>query len=277
MSILIVCVTNCTNAVQHKIQIEPMEAIKSRNYPISPKVQEYIDTELDKMLHLGVIEPSDSPWSFPVVMIRKRDNSYRFCVDYRRLNKITKRDACPLPLISSILDKLRSAKYLSALDVKSAYWPVPVEESSRPHRAFSVPGRGFFHFCRMPLGLTNAPAILQRLMDRVIGHDLEPFVFQYLSDLIVATPTLQQHMEILLSREKCKLCLPSLKCLGFVIYNNGLHVDPDKVSAILNIPTPKTVSEIRRFLGMASWYRRFVPHFSTLTAPLTKLLNRNKN
>lgn len=279
----------CTNIVSHKIEIEPSDTLKLQSYPVSPKIQECIDAELDKMLKQGVVEFSNSPWSFPVVMIRKKDNSYRFCVDYRGLNKITKRDAYPLPLISSVLDKLRSAKYLSALDVRSVYWQVPVEPNSRQYTAFSVPRRGLFQFSRMPFGLTNAPATFQRLMDRTIGHDLEPYVFQYLDDLIVVIPTFEQHLEILsmifdrlkrcnlvLSKEKCQFCLPRLKYLGFVIDASGLHVDPDKVSAIFNIPTPKNVSDVRKFLGMASWYRRFVPHFSTLTTPLTRMLSRSR-
>lgn len=279
----------CTDAVEHKIKVEGSEPIKLRSYPVSPKIQSYIDEELDKMLKEGVIEPSSSPWSFPVVMVRKKDNSYRFCVDYRKLNKITKKDAYPLPVISSILDKLRMTKYLSALDIKSAYWQVGVANESRELTAFSVPGRGHYQFCRMPFGLTNAPATFQRLIDNTIGHDLEPFVFQYLDDLIIVTPTFEKHLEILqkvfnrlrsaklvLSKEKCKFCLPRLRYLGFMIDNTGLHVDPEKVAAILNIPSPTSVTEVRRFLGMASWYRRFIPQFATLTAPLSALVGKKR-
>lgn len=147
--------------------------------------------------------------------------------------------------------------------MKSAYWQVPVHEKSRPLTAFSIPGRGLFQFKRMPFGLSNSPATWQRLIDRVLGPELEPHVFVYLDDIILVTEDFETHMTILeeilqrlvragstLSREKCHLCRPELKYLGFVVDSFGLHVDPEKVKAI---PSPRNVSEVRRLLGTASW------------------------
>lgn len=275
----------CTTLVEHKIRTSA-EPIKQRFYPISPALQKQVFKELDDMLAQGVVEPSNSPWASPIVMVKKSDGSYRFCVDYRKLNKVTERDAYPLPLVTNTLDKLRDAKYLTSLDIKSAYWQVPVSKESIPLTAFTVPGRGLFQFRRMPFGLHNAPATWQRLIDRVLSP-LEQYVFVYLDDIVIVTQTFEQHLDILrkvfdrltsagltLRRDKCHFCRTELKFLGYVVDGKGLRCDPDKVSAILNIPPPSNVTEVRRFLGIASWYRRFVPNFASLMAPITNLLKK---
>lgn len=256
----------CTSLVQHTIRTKA-EPIKQRFYPISPALQKIVNAELDDMLAKGVVRPSNSPWSSPIVLVKKKDGSYRFCVDYRKVNKVTERDAFPLPFVSHTLDKLRDAKYLTSLDIKSAYWQVPVEESSRPITAFTVPGRGLFEFCRMPFGLHNSCATWQRLIDGVLGMDLEPFVFVYLDDVVIITQTFEKHLEVVqevfnrlkragltVRREKCQFCVHEMKYLGYVVDKDGLHVDPDKVSAILQIPTPD---------------------FSTLVAPISRLMQKN--
>lgn len=282
-------VKNGTDLVQHSIDTGNSKPIKQRYYPVSPAVQTIINQELDKMLKEGVVERSSSPWSSPVVLVRKSDGSHRFCVDFRKLNAVTKRDAYPLPYVRHILDKLRDARYLSSLDLKSAYWQVKVAAEDREKTAFTVPGRGLFHFVRMPFGLHNAPATWQRLIDSVLGPELEPKVFVYLDDIVVVTQEFQDHMETLnlvmkrlcdagltLNWDKAQICRPELRYLGYVIDRDGLHVDPDKVKAILDFPQPRTVRQVRRFLGLASWYRRFVPHFASASAPLSDLLKKNK-
>ena len=272
--------------VAHEI-ITDSPPIKLRYYPVSPAKQVLIDRELQDLLAQGVVEPSKSAWSAPILMVPKKDGSYRFCVDYRRLNKVTKKDAYPLPYISAILDRLRDAKYLSSLDIKSAYWQVPMAPESREFTAFTIPGRGLFHFRRMPMGLTNAPATWQRLIDQVLGADLEPHVLVYLDDIIVISADFETHLRVLdqvmtrlrtagltVSREKCEFCRPQLKYLGYVVDGGGLRVDPDKVAAILGIPAPRNSKEVRRFVGMASWYRRFIPDFATILAPLHHLTKK---
>lgn len=276
-----------THLVKHRI-VTKAEPIKQRYYPVSPVVQKSINEELDNLLKNGIVEPSNSPWASPIILVRKKDNSYRFCVDYRRLNKVTEKDAYPLPRITSTLDKLRDARYLSTLDIKSAFHQIPLEENSKKYTAFTVPNRGLYQFKRLPFGLSNSPATWQRFIDGVLSNDLEPYVFVYLDDIVIVTQDFDQHIAILrevfsrlrsagltVSRDKCVFCKPELKFLGYVIDRNGLHVDNDKVSAILNIPTPSNVSEVRRIIGMMSWYRRFIPNFSTITAPLTHLVKKN--
>lgn len=275
-----------TTATEHEI-ITDSRPIKQRYYPVSPAKQRIIDEEIKNMLAQGIIEPSKSAWSSPILLVPKKDGSYRFCVDYRRLNAVTKKDAYPLPYISAILDQLRNAHFLSSIDIKSAYWQVPVAESSREYTAFTIPG-GLYQFKKMPFGLSNSPATFQRLIDNVLGADMQPFVFVYLDDIIIISPDFESHLESLtkvfdrlisagltVNREKCQFCLPQLKYLGYVVDRLGLRVDPEKVEAILNIPSPSNVSEVRRFIGMTSWYRRFVKDFSTLVSPLTQLTKKN--
>lgn len=277
----------CTTLVAHRI-ITDVEPIKQRYYPVSPAMMKHIDAELRDMLEKGIVEPSTSPWSSPIVMVPKKDGSWRFCVDYRKLNSVTTRDAYPLPYVSNILDKLRDARYLSSLDIKSAYFQVPLEESSKEKTAFTVPSRGLYQFKRLPFGLHNAPATWQRLIDRVLGMDLEPYLFVYLDDVIIVTQNFEKHIEVLtevfsrlssagltLNREKCQFCRTELRYLGYVVDQNGLHVDPEKINAILRIPTPGKVTEVRSIVGTASWYRRFIPNFSSIVAPLTELTKKN--
>lgn len=165
-----------TNLVEHFIDTGDNRPIKQRYYPVSPAMQTIIDEELERMIQEGVIERSSSPWSSPVVMVKKPEGKYRFCVDYRKLNAVTKRDAYPLPYVTQILDRLRDAKYLTSLDLKSAYWQIKVAEKDREKTAFTVPGRGLYQFARMPFGLHNAPATWQRFIDTILGPELEPKV-----------------------------------------------------------------------------------------------------
>lgn len=277
----------CTDLVELTIRTNS-PPIKQRYYPISPALQKDVNAELEKMLADDIVEPSNSPWASPIVMIKKPDGRWRFCVDYRALNKVSLPDAYPLPFVSRTLDKLRDARFLTTLDIRSAYWQIKVAEESRPLTAFTVPTRGLFQFKRMPFGIHSAPAVWQRLIDRVIGVDLEQYVFVYLDDVIVCTPTFERHVEILkevlsritkagltLNRGKCDFCKSELKYLGYIVNSSGLLVDPEKVDAILRIPTPRNVREVRRIIGLASWYRRFVPNFSTITSPITALTKKN--
>jgi hypothetical protein len=220
-------------------------------------------------------------------MVPKKDGTYRFVIDFRGVNARSKRVCYPLPNISHILDSLGNATYLSSLDIKSAYCEVLLEKASRPLTAFSVAGRGQFQFRRMPFSLHSAAGTFQALVDRFFTPDLEPYVFAYLDDIIVSTPDFETHLNILgvifdklkkagltLKESKCEFCKPELRYLGYVVNSQGLNVDPAKISAVVDMPQPKGIRDVRRLIGMMSWYRRFVPNFSTMVAPLTNLTRK---
>lgn len=279
----------CAKGVKHIINTGDATPIKQRYYNVSPYIRKIINDEIDNMLKLGIIEPSNSAWSSPVVMVKKSSGEYRFCVDFRKVNSVTQRDAYPLPYVNSILDRLRDAKFLSSIDIKSAYWQIELDEDSKQKTAFTVAGRGLYQFRRMPFGLHNAAATWQRFVDNVLGAELEPSVFVYLDDIIIATPDFDSHLLVLekvfekllsagltVNREKCSFVRSELKYLGFVVDKNGLHTDPDKVACMLNYPIPKNVKGVRRFVGMVSWYRRFIPNFATRIAPIVKLTRKSQ-
>lgn len=280
-------VIGCTDWVVHEISTDA-PPIKQKYYRVSPYVQKQIDEELTDMLKNDIIEKSVSPWSSPILLIKKKDGKHRFVVDFRKLNKVTRACAYPLPHMNAILDKLKDAKYLSAIDVKSAYWQIPLSETSKEYTAFTVPGRGLYQFKRMPFGLHSGGATWQRLIDLIIGPELEPYAFAYLDDIIIVTETFEEHLRILnlifdrlqqagiiISREKSRFCAPELKYLGYIVTPNGLAVDPDKISAVLNISQPKNIKETRSLLGMISWYRRFVKNYSSVISPLNDLTKKN--
>jgi len=276
-----------TTLTEHQIRLKTAVPIKQRYRPRNPVMQAIIDKEVEEMERAGVIEPSTSPWSSPVVIAKKKDGRPRFCVDFRKVNEVTEKDAYPLPQIEATLDKLRGAKYLSTIDLKNGYWQVPLAPGSRPITAFTVPGRGLMQFRVMPFGLHSAPATFQRLLDTVLGPELEPHVFVYLDDIIVASQTLDDHLchlkevftrlrraRLKINPEKCRFGAKQLRYLGHLITQDGISTDPEKTEAIARIPPPRGVREVRQFLGMLSWYRRFIENFSKRAQPLTRLTSK---
>lgn len=279
-----------THLISHRIDTGDSPPIRQRYYRLSPEKQRIACEELDEMLKLGVVEPCESPWSSPVLLTPKKDGKLRFCLDSRKLNSVTKKDAYKLPYVSEILDSLKNARYLSSIDLSKAFWQIPIEPNDRDKTSFYVPTRGSFRFVTTPFGLTNAPATQQRLVDILFyGPEFENCVFVFVDDIIIASPSFEHHMAMLLrvheklqkanltiNYEKSKFFRNELKYLGYVVNSKGLHVDPSKVEAILNIPTPTNKKEVKRFLGTASWYRRFVPNFSSIAGPLNKLTSSGK-
>lgn len=278
-----------TNLMKFNIETGNSNPFRERQYSFSPYVMKIINQELDKMLEWGVVEPSHSAWNSPVLLVKKGSGEYRFCFDGRALNKITKHDAYPLPRVDRILSMLRDAKYISSIDLRKAFWQIPLDKNSREKTAFSIPGRGLFHFNVVPFGLKNSAQCQQRLMDLVLSPKLEPKVFCYLDDIIITSSTFEEHISILyevlarlksanltINLEKCQFFKNSLKYLGYVVDSLGLRTDSEKVSAMINFPRPTNTTEVKRFIGTASWYRRFINHFSTLVAPLNDLLKGRK-
>lgn len=277
-----------TPLVKHEIRLEDPTPLKQRYRPRNPATQEIIDEEVSKMMKEGIIQPSKSPWSSPVVIARKKDGKPRFCVDFRRVNKVTKKDAYPLPQVNATLDKLRGAKYLSTIDLKNGYWQVPLTEESKPITAFTVPGKGLFEFTVMPFGLHSAPSTFQRLLDKVITPDMAPHAFAYLDDIVICTGTFEGHVRVLHkvfkrlydaklrpNPDKCQFFRSNLKYLGHIVDERGLRPDSNRVAALTSLTPPRNMKEARRFLGLISWYRRFIKDVSQVAAPLHQLLKKN--
>ena len=252
---------------------------------MSPKMLAIAQDEVTRMYGEGIIERSASDFSSAPVILRKSDETHRPCIDYRALNKVTKKDPYPLPNMDSILDKLRGAKYLSKIDLKAAYHQIPMAAGSKKYTALSVPGSGLWQFTRMPFGLTNAPMTFQRLIDALLGPELERYVFGYLDDIIVATETFDEHLKwlevvleklvdarLMINEKKCEFCCSSVTYLGFILDQDGLRPDPAKIAPILEYPVPKDVSAVRGFLGIVGWYERFIPNCAERKIPLLKLL-----
>lgn len=278
-----------TNLVTHKIETGDHPPIKQRYYLMSPERLAEVNRQVDQMLRDGVIEPSNSAWNNPVTLAPKSDGTFRFCLDSRKLNEVTKHDAYPLPYISHILDQLRDAKYLSSLDLKAAYHQILLDPESREKTAFTVMNRGLFHFRRLCFGLTSAGSTQQRLMDKLFGPEFSNKVFIYLDDIIVISPTFEEHVVLLervkdrlrdagltINMGKCQFFRKQLKYLGHVVDEYGLRTDPDKVKSIVDFPTPVCRKDVKRFLGTASYYRRFIKNFSHRAGPLNALTSTRK-
>lgn len=277
-----------THLITHSIDTGNATPVKQRHYIVSPYVQKDINIEIDRLLALDVIEACEpGAWSSPVVVVKKASGKIRLCLDARRLNEVTIKDAYPQPQINRILGRLSGTKVLSSIDFSDAFLQVPLDAISQPKTAFAISGRGFFKYKRMAFGLCNSGATLCRLVDQVIGCDLEPFVFVYLDDIIIATDDFDKHFEILeklaqrisaagltISVSKSRFCMQSLKYLGYIVSQEGIKPDPEKVAAIENYPAPKTVKDVRRLIGLTGWYRRFIPNFATITAPITNLVKK---
>ena len=276
-----------TNLVQHSIDVGDATPIKKRWYRTSRLERAFIEEEIQRMLKQGLIEKSRGPWASPVVLARKKNGKLRFCVDYRALNKVTKKDEYPLPRIEDMLDALGGAAYFTSLDLASGYWQVEMKPEDREKTAFITQFRTF-QFKVMPFGLCNAPATFQRLMDEVLQGILWDFVVVYLDDLNIYSRDFNGHLMHLrdvfdrlrqaglrLNPEKCKFISSELIFLGHVIDQQGIRTDPEKVEKVKNFPIPKTLTQLRSFLGLASYYRKFIKGFSGIAGPLNKLLKKN--
>ena len=271
-------------SVKHRIDTAGAEPVFARPHRMPLLKHEIVEKHIKEMLDAGVIQPSSSPYSSPVVLVRKKDNTDRFCVDYSNLNSVTKKDKFPIPRIDYLLDKVKGAKFFTSLDVKSGYWHVPMAEEDMEKTAFSTMD-GHFEFRVMPFGLTNAPATFQRFMTTVINGI--KFTIVYIDDILVYSELWEDHLKslrevlqrcrdynITLKLSKCHFLRPEVRFLGHVINRDGQNVDPEKSRVIEQYPIPKSICELRRYLGMANHYRRFVDHFAQKAAPLYRLLQK---
>lgn len=280
-----------THLMQHSIELLPgSKPKKFASYRWSPIVEKVIDEEVERMMKLKVVEECYGPVDFlnPLLPIKKANGKWRICLDSRRLNQCTKKDDFPFPNMIGILQRIQKSKYFSVIDLSESYYQVSLENSAKDKTAFRT-NKGLFRFTVMPFGLTNAPATMARLMSRVLGHDLEPFVYVYLDDIIITSSSFQEHVRLIrevarrlsqagltINLLKSKFCQTKIKYLGYVLSEAGLSMDVSKIQPVLDYPIPKTVKDIRRLLGLAGFYNKFIPNYSDITAPITNLLRKNQ-
>lgn len=273
-----------TWVIQHHIPTGTAPPIRDRYWPIPPNLYSELHTLLQGMVDHKVVRESSSPWAAPVVLVHKKDRSWRFCVDYRKLNAVTHKDAYPLPRIEESLTNLTPAMWYSTLDLASGYWQVEVVTEDQKKTAFTTP-LGLYQFERMPFGLCNAPATFQRLMQHCLAGQVYDHLLIYLDDVIVYSPDFQSHRNHLacvflrlqdhglkLQPGKCKLFRREVKYLGHVVSGQGVATDLEKTQAVWDWPVPTTAKQVKLFLGFVGYYRCFISGFAWIAALLTHLL-----
>lgn len=272
-----------TQKVKHRIHLHDETPFKHRARPIHPQDLEAVRRHLRDLLASNVIRESESPFSSPIVVVRKKNGDVRLCIDYRKLNLQTVKDAYALPNLEETFSALTGSKWFSVLDLKSGYYQIEVEEADKPKTAFVCP-LGFWEFNRMPQGVTNAPSTFQRLMEKCMEDINLREVLVFLDDLIIFSETLEEHERRLLkvlsrlreyglklALEKCKFFQTSVRYLGHIVSERGVETDPEKVQTLKTWPSPTNLRELRSFLGFSGYYRRFIKDYSRVVKPLTDL------
>jgi RNase H-like domain found in reverse transcriptase/Reverse transcriptase (RNA-dependent DNA polymerase)/Integrase zinc binding domain/Integrase core domain/Chromo (CHRromatin Organisation MOdifier) domain/Retroviral aspartyl protease len=277
------------HSTSHRIDLIPgAKPVHAQPYRAGPRAREAESAEVQRMLKAGVIEPANSEWASPVVLVPKPDGSMRFCIDYRRLNALTVRDSYPLPRMDECIDSLGEARVFSTLDCNSGYWQIPVDPADRAKTTFTS-HEGLYWFLRMPFGLRNAPATFQRFVDITLAGLTWKTCLVYLDDIIIFSKTKEEHLDHLdavlqrlysaglsLNLKKCYFFKETVSYLGHVIHPGKLSVAEKNTHALRTAKPPTTQSELRSFLGLCNVYRRFVAGFAKIASPLNALLRKGE-
>lgn len=271
----------------HKIPLETgTNHVNLRPYRYSSLQKDVIDKIIHEMLSQGIIQHSSSPYASPIVLVKKKDRSWRLCVDYRGLNKHTVKDKYPIPLLEDLLDELGGAKLFSKLDLWAGFHQLRMSHEDVYKIAFKT-HNGHYEYLVMPFGLTNAPCTFQSLMNHVFQSVARKFFLVFFNNILVYSPTWEEHLhhlievfsilrrqQLYLKPSKCTFGATIIEYLGHFISAAGVSTDPNKVKAIEQWPTPTTQKQLRSFLGLANYYRRFIKGYSIIAHPLTNLLNK---
>ena len=275
----------CTDTAEHVIELLDTEPFKERFRQIAPPLVEEVREHIQEMLDGGTIRPSQSPWCNAVVLVRKKDGGLRFCIDFRRLNSQTKKDAYPLPQMQETMESMVGARFFSTMELKSGFWQVKMAKDSQQYTAFTVGSMGVYEFLRMLYGLCNALATFQRLMQNCLGELNLTYALIYLDDVIVFSRTEEEHLHHLrvvfahflehglkLKPSKCHFLQDEITFLGHEISAEGMKPGTANLKVIAEMAPPKTYTEIRHFTGMTGFFRRFIKGYSKIAKPLNDLL-----
>ncbi|GJV52679.1 hypothetical protein Tco_1448420 [Tanacetum coccineum] len=275
--------------IEFQIELVPGEiSVAKSPYQLAPSEMEEFSCQLKELQDKGFIRPSSLPWGAPILFVKKNDGSFRMCINYRELNKLTIKNRYPLPRIDDLFDQLQGSQYFSKIDLRSGYHQLRVHEDDIPKTAFRT-HYGHFDFTVMPFGLTNAPMVFMDLMNRVCRPYLDKFMIVFIDDILIYSKTREEHevhlglvLELLKKEKlyakfsKCEFWLREVQFLGHVINGDGIHVDPSKIEVVKNWEAPRTSSKVYSFLGLAGYYRQFIENFSKIAKSLTILTQKSK-
>jgi hypothetical protein len=283
-----------TSAAIHSIPtpgVPKGRALTLKNYRLAEAHKQKVNEQAERMMRDEIIAPSKSEWNFPLVIVPKKIDAtgkqkWRICVDFRKLNEVSVGDSFPLSNIQDIFNKIGRARYFTALDCASGFHQIPKKQEDRCKTAFSTP-TGHFEYLRMPFGLKAAPATFQRMMNSVLRDLIGDRCFVYMDDVLILGETLLEHhaklreifeqfrkFNIKIEPDKCEFFRPEFTYLGHVISKDGVKPDPKKIEAVVRFPVPEKEKDVKAFLGLTGYYRKFIPHFSTIAKHLTTLLTK---
>lgn len=276
-----------TRDCDHTIPLVPgAKPVNVRPYRLPHNQKNAMEELVKQLISSNTIKPSMSPYSSPAILVKKKDGSWRMCIDYRQLNSNTIKNKYPIPVIEDLLDELHGSKYFSKIDLRSGYHQIRMDVKDVPKTSFST-HMGHFEFVVMPFGLTNAPATFQVLMNRILAEHLRKFVLVFFDDILIYSKTLQEHVEhvskameilrtnqLFAKRSKCVFGQRQVEYLGYVISDAGVATDPEKIRAVREWPTPTNITELRGFLGLAGYYRRFIQNFGVICRPMFDSLKK---